>query len=62
MENLDNRTTAIGLFNYAETYRRAGINLIKSENGWTHRHAPEAYLLSHSIELFLKSFYVSTDL
>jgi len=56
MSDNELRTSAIGLFNYAESYRRAALSLKAEENMWTHPYAPIVYLFSHSIELFLKSY------
>lgn len=51
------RTTAIGLFNYAETYFHSAraLEAAKVKNV-THRDEPINFLFFHAIELYLKSY------
>lgn len=52
----DSRTTATGFFNYANSYWRAAASLQGTKLGTTHPSEPIAFLLHHSIELYLKSY------
>jgi hypothetical protein len=52
----DERTTPIGLFNYAESYRLSAIALNEAQVQVPHRYAPISFLYYHSIELYLKSY------
>lgn len=58
---LDQRTTPIGLFNYAHSFWGAGRALLLSD--WrereTHPDSPAEFLYWHAIELFLKSFLLA---
>jgi HEPN domain-containing protein len=60
MTNDDERTTPVGLFNYARSYWRAGCNIdhdrLAKIEGVTHPDAPITYLFYHAIELYLKAF------
>ena len=49
-------TQAIGVFNFAESYRRAGKALLKGYNGGTHSRSPISFLFFQSCELYLKSY------
>jgi hypothetical protein len=49
-------TSAIGVFNYAESYRKAAAALNRGYDGWSHEDAPTRFLFIHSCELFLKSY------
>jgi hypothetical protein len=52
----DERTGALGLFNFAETYWSAARALSRAKYKGTHREAPIRYLYYHALELYLKSF------
>jgi HEPN domain-containing protein len=52
----DERTTPIGLFNYATSYWKAAKQLHKLKVKSTHPNAPISFLYFHAIELYLKSF------
>jgi hypothetical protein len=52
----DERTTPIGLFNFARSYWQSGVQLHQAEAKVTHPDAPVTLLLAHAIELYLKSF------
>ncbi len=54
--SVDERTSAFGLFNYANSYRRSAEYLSKAKVRVSHPHAPITYLFYHAIELYLKSF------
>jgi len=52
----DDRTTALGFFNYAISYWKSANYLKKIKIlGITHPSAPMLFLYAHAIELFLKS-------
>src|SRR5437763_7290582 len=51
----DDRTTDIGLFNYAASYRAAADSLEEVDTRATHPEAPQSWLYCHAIELYLKS-------
>ena len=56
------RVTAIGLFNFAETYWRAARALRRSKaKSATHRESPIRFLFYHAIELYLKAHLRSCD-
>jgi HEPN domain-containing protein len=50
------RTTALGLFNVADSYWHAGKCLLKADLRSTHRNSPVSFLYYHAIELYLKAF------
>jgi hypothetical protein len=54
----DERTTALGLYNYAGSYHAAAQAVIESDDMdlATHRDAPANHLITHAIELYLKAF------
>jgi HEPN domain-containing protein len=51
----DERTNPIGLFNYADSYWRSARALEKARVNATHRDAPVCFLYYHAIELYLKA-------
>jgi hypothetical protein len=57
----DDRTTPLGLFNFAESYREAADKLAM-ELARPRFDSPPRYLFYHSIELYLKAFLRSTGL
>lgn len=57
MTDEDDRTTAIGLFNYACSYWRSAETLEKAEVRVTHPNAPICFLYYHAIELYLKAYH-----
>jgi hypothetical protein len=58
----DDRTTALGLFNYAQSYRAAADCLLSAELKTTHPQAPMTFLYYHAIELYLKAHLRSQGL
>ena len=54
--DLDDRTTSIGLFNYARSYWQSAEYLNSAKLDVSHKEAPVTFLFYHSIELYLKSF------
>jgi HEPN domain-containing protein len=52
----DDRTTPLGLFNYARSYWQSGVLLHDARAKVTHPDAPVTLLLAHAIELYLKAF------
>jgi hypothetical protein len=50
------RTTAVGLYHYALSYRCAADALGTIKFRTTHADAPQEFLYFHAIELFLKSY------
>jgi HEPN domain-containing protein len=50
------RTTPLGLFNYARSYWQSGVLLHGARAKVTHPNAPVTLLLAHAIELYLKAF------
>jgi hypothetical protein len=52
----DDRTTPLGLFNYARSYWQSGVLLRDAQATVTHPDAPVTLLLAHAIELYLKAF------
>lgn len=57
----DDRTTAIGLLNYAHAYWSSAVALQKSQLSGPHSQAPTEFLYYHAIELYLKSYLRSQD-
>jgi hypothetical protein len=53
------RTTPLGLFNYARSYFRSAEYLYESQLKLTHPSAPATFLFYHAIELYLKAFLLS---
>jgi hypothetical protein len=58
----DDRTTPIGLFNYAHSYWKSAKALHGTTLRVTHPHAPVLFLYTHSIELYLKAFLRATGI
>jgi len=52
----EERTTALGVYNFAQSYRAAADHLHKADLHTTHPHTPINFLYYHAIELYLKSF------
>lgn len=52
----DDRTTPLGLFNYARSYWQSGVRLHNARAKVTHPDAPVTLILAHAIELYLKAF------
>jgi len=50
------RTNALGLFNFARSYRAAADKLRRTKLRATHRDSPVTFLYYHAIELYLKAF------
>jgi hypothetical protein len=57
----DDRTTALGLFNYARSYRASADHLLAAKLSVPHAHAPLTYLYYHAIELYLKAYLRSRN-
>jgi hypothetical protein len=56
MSDEDDRTTALGLFNFARTYWQSAVALKKANVRATHRDEPVTFLYCHAVELYLKAF------
>jgi hypothetical protein len=56
IDDQENRTSAVGLYHYAISYRRAADALASVKLKATHPDAPREFLYYHSIELFLKAY------
>ncbi len=56
------RSSPIGYFNFAETYRTAARALRKSKAKASHKESPIRFLYYHSIELYLKAFLRAHDI
>lgn len=56
MSDDDDRTTPLGLFNYARSYWQSGVLLHDARAQVSHPDAPVTLLLAHAIELYLKAF------
>jgi hypothetical protein len=54
--NDDDRSTPLGLFNYARSYWQSAVLLHHARAKVTHPDAPVTLLLAHAIELYLKVF------
>jgi hypothetical protein len=52
----DDRTTALGLFNYARSYRASADHLLSAKLKVPHPHAPLTFLYYHAVELYLKAY------
>jgi hypothetical protein len=50
------RTTPLGLFNYARSYWQSAVYLHRPRVKVRHPDAPITLLLAHAIELYVKSF------
>ena len=59
---VDDRTNAIGLFNYGHSYWASTSALQVADVEATHPDAPVNYLYFHSIELFLKAYLRATGM
>jgi hypothetical protein len=57
----DDRTTALGLFNYARSYRASADCLLSAKLKVPHPHAPLTFLYYHAIELYLKAYLRSQN-
>ena len=55
------RTSSIGLFNYANSYRKSAEALQSKIIEATHPDAPIYFLYYHAIELYLKSYLRACD-
>lgn len=60
--DVNERTTAVGLYHYALSYRSAADALGAVKLGVTHPDAPREFLYYHGIELFLKAYLRHTGL
>jgi hypothetical protein len=56
------RTTPLGLFNYARAYFRSAEYLHAAQLRLTHPAAPVSFLFFHAMELYLKAFLLSQSL
>ena len=56
------RTTPLGLFNYARSYWRSAEYLHAAQLTLTHPTAPVSFLFYHAIELYLKDFLLSQSM
>jgi HEPN domain-containing protein len=52
----EKRSTAVGFFNFAETYRTAARTLRGSRAKSTHKESPIRHAYYHAIELYLKAY------
>ena len=52
----DGRTTPLGLFNYARSYRASADHLLNAQLNVPHPHAPLTFLYYHAIELYFKAY------
>ncbi|EKS40404.1 hypothetical protein [Afipia clevelandensis] len=52
----DERTTPVGLFNYARSYWHSAEALSVAKVQVTHPEAPKSFLFYHAIELYLKAY------
>lgn len=55
-KEIEERTTAFGMFNMAESYMRSARALHKARVMATHPESPVSFLYYHAIELYLKSY------
>lgn len=58
----DDRTTALGLLNYARSYRASADHHLNARLKVPHAQAPATFLYYHSIELYLKAYLRSQGL
>lgn len=56
MSDEDERTTAVGLFNYAHTYWQSAVALQEAQVKATHPDSPIWFLYYHAVELYLKAY------
>jgi HEPN domain-containing protein len=56
MSSENERSTPLGLFNFARSYWQSAVLLHSAKAPVSHPHAPVTLLLAHSIELYLKAF------
>jgi hypothetical protein len=56
MRDDDDRTSPLGLFNFARSYWQSGVQLHRAKVEVSHPDAPVTLLLAHAIELYIKSF------
>lgn len=56
MDDEEERTTPIGLFNFAHSYWRSAVALQKTKVHATHPGEPASFLYLHALELYLKTF------
>ncbi len=56
MQASGDRSNQLGLFNFAEAYRKAGDTLAVVHAAALRFHSPVRYPFDHSIELYLKTF------
>lgn len=61
MTEINDRTTALGLFNYSESYRRSAEKLREYPADFTHPNDPIRFLYWHAIELALKAYLRNSD-
>lgn len=54
--DLEERTTAIGLFNTAQSYWQSALHLEAAQVPVSHPHAAVNFLFCHAIELYLKAY------
>ena len=54
-----NRTSALGLFNFAHSYWASASALETKDVRASHADAPICYLYFHSVELYLKSYLLA---
>jgi hypothetical protein len=62
IEDLDQRTTDVGLFMLAESYMTCAVKLIENRPRGLRFNAPLEFLIFHALELYLKSFLRRTGL
>jgi hypothetical protein len=55
-DNVEDRSSPLGLFNTAESYWQAGMALGTANLRTTHPSAPISFLYYHAIELYLKAY------
>lgn len=55
----DDRTTPVGLFNYAHSYASSAAALREAKVKASHADSPIRFLYYHAIELYLKSFLLT---
>jgi hypothetical protein len=58
----DERSTPLGLFNYARSSWQSGVLLHDAKPKVSHPDAPVTLLLTHAIELYLRLFCACVDL
>jgi hypothetical protein len=55
-QDIEERSTAFGMFNMAESYWRGATTLHQAKVKSTHPDSPVSFLYYHAIELYLKSY------